>query len=227
MNSDYLPDPRTLIPHRPPLHFIDAVHVTGPRATATRTITPDHPFTRHGMLLRAALVEMLSQCAACAAAARAAAAGTTLARGMLVAARELVFCGDAAVGDTVTLIAERQSTDMFHHTDEVVQLAVTFMLRNLKEAPKVQTMAEHAGVSKCTLETRFRTCTGKSPHEYLTAARIEHAMKLLQSPSQNTLQGIASTCGFQSYPAFLKAFRAINGTSPKAYQRSLVHPWGS
>ncbi|BCU79448.1 DNA-binding transcriptional regulator [Luteolibacter sp. LG18] len=124
-------------------------------------------------------------------------------------------------------IVERQSTDMFHHGDEVVQLAVSFMLRNLKDAPKVQTIADHAGVSKRTLETRFRSATGKSPHEYLTTARIERAMKLMQRPTQTNLRNVAAACGFASYPAFVAAFQGACGKTPGDYQRQFRQARGS
>lgn len=115
-------------------------------------------------------------------------------------------------------IAERQSTDLFHHPDEVIQLAVAFMLRNLKDRPKIETVAKHAGVSKRTLEVRFKACTGKSPHQYLTEARIEHAKKLLRRPSKQNLRIVATECGFNSYPAFVAAFQSLAGQAPSEYR---------
>lgn len=116
-------------------------------------------------------------------------------------------------------ISERQSTDMFHHPDEVVQLAVSFIRRNLGTALKTQAVADHAGVSKRTLETRFRASTGKSPHRYLTDARIEHAKKQIERPSKQNLRTVSEVCGFASYPAFVAAFQSVCGMTPSEYHR--------
>lgn len=117
-------------------------------------------------------------------------------------------------------ISERQSTDLFHHPDQVIQLAVAFMLRNLKDSPKVEDVARHAGVSKRTLEMRFKALTGKSPHQYLTAARIDHARKLLHRSSQQNLRRVAVECGFNSYSSFVAAFQGQTGASPSDYRRA-------
>lgn len=117
-------------------------------------------------------------------------------------------------------VRARQSTDMFHHPDQIVQVAAGFMLTHLRDSFNIQTVAEYAGVSKRTLETRFRACTGKSPHRYLTEARIAHAKQLIDSPNKITLRAVATACGFGSYPAFFTAFHSIHGRSPQDYGRS-------
>jgi len=124
-------------------------------------------------------------------------------------------------------ITERQSTDRFHHDDEVIQLAIHFMLSNLREPPKIETVARHSGVSKRTLEMRFKACTGMSPHRFLRDARIEHAKKLIQRPAKPSLRTIASECGFSSYPTFIAAFQSVSGESPGAYQNEVRNASGS
>ncbi len=115
-------------------------------------------------------------------------------------------------------ITERQSTDLFHHPDELIQLAVAFMLRNLKDSPKIEAVARHTGVSKRTLEVRFKACMGKSPHQYLTEARIDQAKKILRRPIKQNLRQIATECGFSSYPSFVAAFQARVGQPPSHYR---------
>lgn len=117
-------------------------------------------------------------------------------------------------------IAERQSTDRFHHNDEVVQLAVNFMLGNLKDTPNVEVVAQHVGVSKRTLEMRFKACTGKPPHRFLTAARVEHAVKLMKEPARRNVRAIAMDCGFSSYTAFVAAFRSVTGMTPGEHREA-------
>lgn len=119
-------------------------------------------------------------------------------------------------------IAERQSTDRFHHNDEAVQLAVNFMLGNLKDTPNVEVIAQHVGVSKRTLEMRFNACTGTSPHRFLTHARVDHAAKLMRQSTRRNLRSIATDCGFPSYSAFVAAFRSVTGQSPDAHRESFT-----
>ncbi|MBB5352450.1 LacI family transcriptional regulator [Haloferula luteola] len=118
-------------------------------------------------------------------------------------------------------IVERQSTDLFHHPDEIIQLAVAFMLRHLKDRPKMDAVARHAGVSRRTLEMRFKALTGQSPHQFLTAARISHACKQLQRACPPSLRQLAKDCGFSSYPAFVHAFHSHSGQTPSQYRDQL------
>jgi len=119
-------------------------------------------------------------------------------------------------------VSERQSTDLYHHPDEIIQLAVAFMLGNLRDDPKVDAIARHAGVSRRTLELRFRSCTGRSPRQYLTEAKVGHAKKLLRGPSKRNLRQLATECGFTSYPAFVAAFQSLSGQTPSEYRKSLL-----
>lgn len=96
----------TLIPHRPPMHWIDsAVMADDGSVTATRTLAKEHPFVRDVALLPTALIEMMAQAAACGAAMAAKARGMTLRRGLLVAIRDFVVDVETpvATGATITL----------------------------------------------------------------------------------------------------------------------------
>src|SRR5579862_3868145 len=93
-----------MIPHRPPMRWIDAA------APQAYTVPPDHPFLRDGVLPRAALIELLAQCAACAAADHAARQGQTIGRGRLAALRNMKFHADVRTGDTLALQARPGAT---------------------------------------------------------------------------------------------------------------------
>lgn len=111
-------------------------------------------------------------------------------------------------------VVARQSTDMLYLSDQVVQIAASYMISHLRQSFNMEEVARHAGVSKRTLEMRFRSSTGKSPHQFLTEARIAHAQKLISRPDKKTLRSVASECGFSSYPAFFSAYQKVTGTQP-------------
>ena len=96
------------------------------------------------------------------------------------------------------------------------------MLSNLKDSPKVDVVARHAGVSKRTLEVRFTACTGKPPHQYLAEAKIEHAKRLLRRPPKLNLRQLEVDCGFSSYPAFVAAFQSQSGQAPSEYRQMVM-----
>ncbi len=112
MNPQPPPPPEPIdliarIPHRPPMLLLDhAILDPDGRVIARRHITRDHPFVHDGFLLPLALIEMLSQTAACGAAAQL--GDRTIHRGMLVSVRDLVFHRPAAIGDTLTLCGRQE-----------------------------------------------------------------------------------------------------------------------
>jgi LacI family transcriptional regulator len=116
-------------------------------------------------------------------------------------------------------IALRQSTERLYCADPVVQRALDYMRENLKAQFKIEAIAEHAAVSKRTLETRFREKLRCSPHEFLTKLRVERAQVLMQMSPKRTIEQTAKECGFGTVPAFHAAFRRLTGQSPGRFRK--------
>ncbi len=76
-----------------------------------------------------------------------------------------------------------------------------------------------AGLSKTALTEKFTTLIGASPVEYLTDWRMQIAAQWLREPG-TTIDRVAERCGYDSVPAFSKAFKRSLGSSPGAYRRS-------
>jgi transcriptional regulator GlxA family with amidase domain len=64
----------------------------------------------------------------------------------------------------------------------------------------------------------FKASTGLSPHQWLTAARIETAQGLLAN-SPMPLVEVADTCGFADQSHFSRIFGRAIGISPGAWRR--------
>lgn len=114
-------------------------------------------------------------------------------------------------------VVVRQSTHTLAVDDEVVVEAVNFIHRNFAEAITVSDVLDKVGVSRPTLEQRFRRSLGRTAHQQITLERIEHAKELLHSTGLE-LNAISVRCGF-SYPSkFSAIFRRETGMSPTAFR---------
>jgi len=92
-----------------------------------------------------------------------------------------------------------------------------YVEENLEKSIDVKSAAEFVGMSPSFVTHKFREIYGKTFHEYLSHARIEHAKKLLRNHS------IAETfqqCGFNNRYHFSKVFKKVEGITPHEFQLS-------
>lgn len=111
---------RDVIPHRPPIVFIDGVSVAedGP-VTSTFTVPEASPYLDgEGRLLPEAMLEVMAQCFAAGAGLRAARAGQDISWGYLAAVKDLRIHAAAFSGDALQAEAEhRMSVGPLHIVD--------------------------------------------------------------------------------------------------------------
>jgi len=79
-------------------------------------------------------------------------------------------------------------------------------------------VAAFVNLSDVYFHNTFKLSTGKTPHEYLTACRLDRAKKLLWE-NESPIREIAEKCGFSSPQHFTKVFTKLIGTSPARYRR--------
>ena len=115
-------------------------------------------------------------------------------------------------------IVERASTDVFAVDDRDVARALRAIAERLGRRLRVGDVADAAGLSRRSLERRFRASLGRSVHAEITRARVERAKRLLEDGSE-PLKRVARLCGFRTPPHFSRVFRRLEGTSPLAYRR--------
>ncbi|MEU7638299.1 MULTISPECIES: GlxA family transcriptional regulator [unclassified Streptomyces] len=89
--------------------------------------------------------------------------------------------------------------------------------RNIAESLTVSALAAHARVGERQLTRIFRTELGMTPAAYVEAARVEAARNRLES-TDDTLERIASACGFNTTDTLVRAFRRKLDTTPTAYR---------
>lgn len=126
------------------------------------------------------------------------------------------------VGNEVRKIApiglvRRQSTGTEATKDPVVAKALYLMREHLRRIDGVGALATEIGVSRRTLETRFRRATRSTLHATLTARRMEEAKRLLRS-GRLPVAEVAEILGFSSVHYFTTAFKREVGSTPGVYR---------
>ncbi|GHI76128.1 AraC family transcriptional regulator [Streptomyces spororaveus] len=89
----------------------------------------------------------------------------------------------------------------------------------LDQAVTLPDIAAHARTSTSSLTRRFRTHTGHTPLQYLLYARIAEAQRLLRE-TETPIEQLAARTGFTSPAALRRHFRALTGTTPRAYRHT-------
>lgn len=82
----------------------------------------------------------------------------------------------------------------------------------------VSRLAEECGLSLFRFIHKFKTVTGMTPVEYITAIRINEAKKLLLETSLNVGE-VASIVGYDNPLYFSRVFKKAVGIPPKQYKR--------
>lgn len=114
----------------------------------------------------------------------------------------------------------RASTDAFAVNDEPVALALDYIHEHLGNPIRVENVARAAGVSRRSLEQRFRTHLHQSVYGLVQNLKFERALELLTEPNVR-IADIAERLGFRETKAFSRAFHEHFGRSPTAYRTSV------
>ncbi|MDQ3756810.1 MAG: transcriptional regulator FtrA [Actinomycetota bacterium] len=96
---------------------------------------------------------------------------------------------------------------------------LTWMEEHLDEPLSVEDLARRAAMSPRHFARRFRAVTGTTPHHWLLTQRVLYAQRLLERTDQS-VELIASRCGFGSAANLRQHFQRVVGTSPAAYRRT-------
>ncbi|MEU3826820.1 helix-turn-helix domain-containing protein [Streptomyces sp. SID486] len=92
-----------------------------------------------------------------------------------------------------------------------------FVTEHIAGPLTVADLAESAHVSERQLTRIFKTELGMTPAAYIEAARVEVARNRLET-SDDTLERVASACGFGTSDTLIRAFRRKLGTTPTEYR---------
>lgn len=118
-----------------------------------------------------------------------------------------------------TKLIVRQSTDVFAVDDPIVSLALRFISEHSHEAIRVDDVAEHAAVSRRSLERKFQDVIGRSIADEITRLRLERVKRRLIE-SDDSIQILALESGFVDSTKLCRVFRREMGVSPGEYRNS-------
>ena len=83
--------------------------------------------------------------------------------------------------------------------------------------------ASFMGLSEPYFSRFFRKISGMTFSRYLNTVRLEHAIAMLQDPTQKlSVTEVASRCGFDTIRHFNRVFRDITGMTPRELPQNYV-----
>lgn len=120
-------------------------------------------------------------------------------------------------------VVVRQSSDVLAVGEPTVATALAYLRAHLGGDASIEAAARAAGVSRRSLELRFRRTLGRSPYEELLRLRVNRARELLHQ-RQLRISEVAELAGFGEARLLERHFRRAIGRSPSAFRRQLGEP---
>ena len=118
-----------------------------------------------------------------------------------------------------THVVVRSSTDFVAITDRNLSKALQFIRDHLRENIMVSDVARVAGLSRRSLEMKFRREMKFSIQKYIRRVRTDQIVRLL-TETDLPVGEIAESLGFSDAQHFARYFRAGKGLSPLAFRRA-------
>ena len=100
----------------------------------------------------------------------------------------------------------------------LVTQAHAYMTEHFREDLQLAAIARHFNVSLCHFARLFRRHYKVSPHEYVISLRISEARRQLLLTGQS-VESIASACGFHSTSHFIRSFGQRIGVTPAQFRK--------
>jgi len=104
------------------------------------------------------------------------------------------------------------------HGDALVARLQRWLDESHATANPVDEMVQRSGVTRRTLERRFRKATGHSPIRYVQNVRIARARRELERTGLSVEQ-VSQDVGYENVAYFSKLFRRVTRLTPGAYRR--------
>jgi AraC-like DNA-binding protein len=94
----------------------------------------------------------------------------------------------------------------------LIDIAALIYRRELGNPPSVDELSRRIGINRNKLTSGFRAAFGKTPAEYSRQLRLEWAARRLSEGLD--IKQAAAEAGYDSVPAFGRAFRQLHGQAP-------------
>jgi AraC-like DNA-binding protein len=117
----------------------------------------------------------------------------------------------------ISLLPPEQTGWLAGVRDPEVGKALALLHRHPAHPWTIATLANEVGISRSVLAERFRRYLSQTPIAYLTRWRLQLGAQVLKSTSSSVAQ-IAAEVGYESEPAFNRAFKREFGLPPARYR---------
>ena len=104
------------------------------------------------------------------------------------------------------------------HPDQQILAVQEWIERNYDKPFTYDALARESGMSRRTMERRFKTATGETPLAYQQGFRVEAAKRMLESGLQS-FDEITYEVGYEDSSTFRKVFFKQTGLVPTAYRK--------
>ena len=106
----------------------------------------------------------------------------------------------------------------FHHGDRSILSVQHWLQSNGARDANLHAMVARSGLEERTFLRRFQKATGLRPTEYCQQLRVGRAREMLEF-TNNTVDQIAFSIGYEDAGAFRRIFHKVMGISPSAYRK--------
>jgi AraC-like DNA-binding protein len=126
--------------------------------------------------------------------------------------RSRVYC---LIANFFSKIINRDSTDLVQKTIHYEQImrVENIITRNVKELPKIETIAKEVNMSVSSLLRQFKLIYRKSIHEYYVEKKMELAKKMILE-KKTSIKEMAAFLGYNQASPFIEIFSKHHGYSP-------------
>ncbi|MCR4600218.1 MAG: AraC family transcriptional regulator [Clostridia bacterium] len=106
-----------------------------------------------------------------------------------------------------------------HESEELAEEIRDYIMENLGERSTIESLAAHFHISQTKLKETFRNRFGVPVYSYSRKARMEAAARDLMGEDISVTE-LAGRYGYDNASKFSKAFREINGLTPRDYRKA-------
>jgi LacI family transcriptional regulator len=114
-------------------------------------------------------------------------------------------------------VVVRESTDFLAVPDEALQRALSFIRRHAVDGIGVDDVARACHMSRSVVQRRFREHLGQTIHDFILQEKTRHAIRLIRE-TNDSIENIARTAGFEYVQSLNKALRRLYGRSASDYR---------
>ncbi len=113
-----------------------------------------------------------------------------------------------------SLMKNNKPADAYNY----LKIAKEYMRAHFNANIKIEDICKHIHISPYYFMHMFKEQTGRTPHEFLLALRLEKAEEMLKNGNYS-IEEVGTSCGFVDAAHFSKAFKRAKGITPSRYKR--------